>query len=307
MVSGFLFSQISSAQLIRVESCRKFYCVRPARTCPARPSRHEPPELAEVVAAAVRARTAGPQAPHMFATARYLAMLVLIDQITRANTPGKKPKPNKLSSPKPERTAAKVTRNDTAPMSATTPVQRAKTPLRRVTSPAGRRKAAKPMAERRKGPAEALAIARVTTGFALAPSVVALEMMTIAMVMPAMPVIAPANATRASSTEPEPCLPLPPDRPREVQKDEACEQHCECTDAALPLVVIRPVRPRLIRRTVVGRIATTGKPADQKQHREGDAQRAVAATWMGEAQATASPRQFVRTIGESFLNPQIAQ
>ena len=58
------------------------------------------------------------------------------------------------------------------------------------------------MAERRKGPAEALAIARVTTGFASAPSVVALEMMTIAMVMPAMPVIAPANATRASSAEP---------------------------------------------------------------------------------------------------------
>ena len=54
------------------------------------------------------------------------------------------------------------------------------------------------MAERRNGPAEALAIARVTTGFASAPSVVALEIMTIAMVMPAMPVMAPANATRAS-------------------------------------------------------------------------------------------------------------
>ena len=100
-------------------------------------------------------------------------------------------------------------------------------------------------------------------------------MMTIAMVMPAMPVIAPANATRASSTEPRTrCLRTPErssDRPREVQKDEACEQHRERTDAALPLVVIRPVRPRLIRRAVIGRIATTGEPADQKQHREGDA------------------------------------
>ena len=53
------------------------------------------------------------------------------------------------------------------------------------------------MAERRNGPAEVLAIARVTDGFASAPSVFALEMITIAMVIPAMPVIAPANATRA--------------------------------------------------------------------------------------------------------------
>ena len=64
---------------------------------------------------------------------------------------------------------------------------------------AARRNAAKPIAESRNGPAEALAMARVTTGFASAPSVVALEMITIAMVMPAMPVIAPANAARASS------------------------------------------------------------------------------------------------------------
>ena len=64
------------------------------------------------------------------------------------------------------------------------------------------RNAAKPMAESRNGPAEALATARVTTGFASAPSVVALEMMTIAMTMPAMPVMAPANATRASCAEP---------------------------------------------------------------------------------------------------------
>jgi len=58
------------------------------------------------------------------------------------------------------------------------------------------------MADRRNGPAEALAIARVTTGFASAPSVVALEMITIAIAIPAMPVIAPAKATRASSGKP---------------------------------------------------------------------------------------------------------
>ena len=58
------------------------------------------------------------------------------------------------------------------------------------------------MAESKKGPAEAVATARVTMGFAWAPSVVALAIMTIAMAMPAMPVIAPANATRASSAEP---------------------------------------------------------------------------------------------------------
>ena len=95
-----------------------------------------------------------------------------------------------------------ATRNETAPMSATTPVQRGKTPLRSVTSPPAMRNAAKPMAESKKGPAEAVATARVTMGFAWAPSVVALAIMTIAMAMPAMPVIAPANATRASSAEP---------------------------------------------------------------------------------------------------------
>ena len=35
-------------------------------------------------------------------------MLVAIDQITSARTPGKKPKPKRLSSPEPERTAANV-------------------------------------------------------------------------------------------------------------------------------------------------------------------------------------------------------
>ena len=89
-------------------------------------------------------------------TARYVAMLVAIDQITSVSTPGKKPKPDRLSSPKPDRTAANATRNETAPMSATTPVQRAKTPLRSVTSPPAMRNAAKPIAESRKGPAEAL-------------------------------------------------------------------------------------------------------------------------------------------------------
>src|SRR6478672_2390240 len=90
------------------------------------------------------------------AAARKRATLVAIDQITSARTPGKKPKPNRLSSPKPERTAAKATRNEAAPMSATMPVQRAKTPVRIVTSPLAMRNAAKPMAESRKGPAEEL-------------------------------------------------------------------------------------------------------------------------------------------------------
>ena len=40
-------------------------------------------------------------------------------------------------------------------------------------------------------------------------------------------------------------------RRHEVQKDEACEQHRERTDPALPLVVMRPVRPLLIYRGVV--------------------------------------------------------
>ena len=112
-------------------------------------------------------------------------MLVAIDQITSARTPGKKPKPKMLSSPKPARSVANATRNDTAPVSATTRVHRAKTPLLSVSSPAGISNAAKPIAESRKGPADVLAIARVTTGFVSAPSVVALEMMTIAIVIPA--------------------------------------------------------------------------------------------------------------------------
>src|SRR6478672_12816436 len=83
------------------------------------------------------------------AAARKRATLVAIDQITSASTPGKKPKPNRLSSPRPERTAANATRNPAAPMSATTPVQRAKTPDLRVRRPAARRSAAKPIAESR--------------------------------------------------------------------------------------------------------------------------------------------------------------
>ena len=45
-------------------------------------------------------------------------------------------------------------------------------------------------------------MARVTVGFASAPSVVALEMITIAIVIPEIPTIAPANATLASSAKP---------------------------------------------------------------------------------------------------------
>ena len=69
-----------------------------------------------------------------------------------------------------------------------------------------------------------------------------------------MPVMAPANATRASCAEPRTRASASrarSDRRREVQKHEACEQHRERTDAALPLVVIRPVRPGLIRCAVV--------------------------------------------------------
>ena len=152
------------------------------------------------------------------------------------------------------------------------PVQRAKTPLRIVTSPPAMRNAAKPMAESRKGPAEELAIARVTTGIRVGtlsrrardddnrhdharharygtrerdPSK-----------------LCRTASSRLRITE------RSSDGRREVQKHEACEQHRERTDAALPLVVIRPVRPGLIGCAVVGRVPTAREPPDEKEHRE---------------------------------------
>src|SRR5436190_20116128 len=63
-------------------------------------------------------------------------------------------------------TVREVVRKETAPISATMPVQRAKPPLRSVSTPAAIRKAAKPIAATRKGPAEAVVTALLTTGFA---------------------------------------------------------------------------------------------------------------------------------------------
>jgi hypothetical protein len=56
-----------------------------------------------------------------------------------------------------------------------------------------------------------------------------------------------------------------------VKKDEACEQHREWTAAALPLVVIRPVRPVLIWRAVVRRVAAARKQSDQEENGADDA------------------------------------
>src|SRR5919201_2098184 len=86
-------------------------------------------------------------------------------------------------------------RKETAPASATMPVQRAKTRLRTVKTPAAIRKAANPIAAIRKGPAAPAVTARLTTGFALAPSELAAAIVTRAMDIPAIPVRAPANAT----------------------------------------------------------------------------------------------------------------
>ena len=99
------------------------------------------------------------------------------------------------------------------------------------------------------------------------------------------------------------------DRRREVQEHEAREQHRERTNTAPPLVVLRPVRPVLIGRPVVGRVAAAREPPDQKENGEDDAGQGQQSLrcMAGERQAAASPRQFGRTIGESFLNPQIAQ
>jgi len=53
--------------------------------------------------------------------------------------------------------------------------------------------------------------------------------------------------------------------------------------------------------------ATEARRLDAWRRRRRRTRRAVAATWSGARQAAASPRQFGRTIGESFLKPQIAQ
>ena len=82
------------------------------------------------------------------------------------------------------------------------PIQRAKTPLRSVNSPAAASNAAKPIAATRNGPTVAEATALMTTGSASAPAAVAPAIITMAMVMPVMPVTAPANAVRASCPEP---------------------------------------------------------------------------------------------------------
>ena len=137
------------------------------------------------------------------------------------------------------------------------------------------RSAAKPIAESRKGPAEELAIARVTTGFGVG---------TLGRrarddddrhdhardARDGTRKRDPSKLHRTANS----CLRITErssDGRREVQKHEACEQHRERTDAALPLVVIRPVRPGLIRRAVVGRVPTAREPADEKENREDNA------------------------------------
>jgi hypothetical protein len=82
------------------------------------------------------------------------------------------------------------------------PIQRAKTRLRSVNSPAAASDAAKPIAATRDGPSVAVDTALLTIGSASVPSALAPAIMTTAMVMPVMPIRAPANATRASCTEP---------------------------------------------------------------------------------------------------------
>ncbi len=62
-----------------------------------------------------------------------------------------------------------------------------------------------------------------------------------------------------------------PDPRREVQEHEAREEHRERADAALPLIVVRPVRPVLIRRAIVGRVAAAHEPSDQEEKGKEDA------------------------------------
>jgi hypothetical protein len=56
-----------------------------------------------------------------------------------------------------------------------------------------------------------------------------------------------------------------------MQEHEPCEQHRERADATLPLVVIRPPRPLLVRRRVVKRVAAAREPSNEKEHRKHDA------------------------------------
>jgi hypothetical protein len=108
----------------------------------------------------------------------------------------------------------------------------------------------------------------LTTGSTSAPLVLAAARVTDAIAIPAMPVSAPPNATRASCEDPRPGVRTSEDAPNgrhEVQEDEACEQHQESTDATIPLVVARPLRPILIWGAVVGCDATRCEPAHDEQ------------------------------------------
>ena len=60
-------------------------------------------------------------------------------------------------------------------------------------------------------------------------------------------------------------------RPREVQERKASEQDQERADAAPRPVVISPIRPILVDRRVVRRVATAQEPAEDQEHRKRDA------------------------------------
>src|SRR5690242_2621477 len=135
--------------------------------------------------AAVDTPTAG-------ASVRYVATLVAIDQVTRATTPGKNPYPNMLPSAGPSRVVRNVIENDTAPMRATTPVQRASTPLRIVASPPAARNAAKPIGATWNGPTSPVAVALLTSAWARTPSALAPGQVTVAMVKLVIPIRPPA-------------------------------------------------------------------------------------------------------------------
>jgi hypothetical protein len=117
-------------------------------------------------------------------------------------------------------------------------------------------------------------MALVTTGFAAAPSESAEAMMTIAVTYSGNANHSPCKcgacklrkAAIGGLRTPENIS----NHPYEVQEHEAGEQHRERSDAALPLVVVRPVRPGLIGRAVVRRIATAREPADAEEHGEQD-------------------------------------
>ena len=211
----------------------------------------------------------------MFATARYLAMLVLIDQITRASTPGKKPKPNKLSSPRPERTASERDqerhradqRHDASPPSEDTGAKRDEPGSSKESCEPHRCDQKRPGRGTRHRPGHD-GICCCTFGIRRSDDHDGGHH---------------SGDARYGSGERGPCELCgagygglrssedTSDHPREVQEHEAREQHCERADAALPLILVCPVRPRLIRCAVVGRIATACEPPDQKEHREHDA------------------------------------